>query len=385
MAQSVPIRSSEFRRVEVSWFVPLCNDDYEYLGVPDSRLKSNFKNTSEIVTLADRLGFNNILCPSSYQVGQDTLVFAAALAQQTQQIQLLVAIRCGELHPAMLARSIATLDHLLKGRFTINIISSDLPGETLESSLRYQKSREVIQILKQGWNQEKIQFSGQFYQLDLSTDPVKPYQQNGGPLLYFGGLSEEARELCAQECDVYLMWPDTEENLAQLMKDVSERAQKYGRKIDFGLRVHLIVRPTEAEAESYAQSLISHLDESQGNSIRNRALDSCSQGVLRQSEIRRISDKKGYVEPLLWTGIGKARSGCGCALVGNPDQILAKLNRYIDMGMRSFIFSGYPHFQECENIARIILPHLETGSLPKFQKRVPNTEPTTPLGKGTRL
>lgn len=385
MSQSVSIRSSEFRMVEVSWFAPLCNDDYRYLGVPDTKFKSNFKNTSEIILTADRLGFNNILCPSSYQVGQDPLIFASAVAKQTKHINLLVAIRCGELHPAMLARSIATLDHLLEGRFTINIISSDLPGETLDSRLRYKKSEEVIQILKQGWNQERIVFSGDFYQLDLPSDPVKPYQQKGGPLLYLGGLSEEARELCAKECDVYLMWPDTEENIANLMKDVSERAQNYGRKLDFGLRVHLILRETEAEANSYAQSLLSYLDASQGESIRNRALDSLSHGVLRQNEIRKKSDTNGYAEPLLWTGIGRARSGCGCALVGHPDQILSKLNRYIDLGVRSFIFSSYPHLRECENIAKNLLPYLETGSLPKLQKRVPDTEPNTPLGKGIRL
>ena len=183
---------------EISWFAPICNGDDEYLGDHDPNFKSSWENTSKIVLKADKLGFRNILCPSSYQVGQDTMTFASAIAPLTQRINLLTAIRCGEIHPPMLARSIATLDHILKGRLTLNIISSDLPGSSISSELRYQRSSEVIQILKQGWNQEYIDFKGEFYNINLPSDPVKPYQQNGGPLLYFGGYSPSGVELCAK-------------------------------------------------------------------------------------------------------------------------------------------------------------------------------------------
>ena len=154
---------------------------------------------------ADRLGYRNVLCPSSYQVGQDTLSFVAGMAPLTGRINFLAAIRSGEVHPPMLARAIATLDHMLKGRLTLNIISSDLPGTKLDSALRYARSREVIEILRQSWTQEHIDFEGEFYQLDLPTLPVRPYQQNGGPLLYFGGYSPDGVDLCAEHCDVYLM------------------------------------------------------------------------------------------------------------------------------------------------------------------------------------
>ena len=149
---------------------------------------------SNILKTADSLGYDNILLPSSYQVGQNVLGFAAAASQITEQINLLAAIRMGEYHPPMLARYISTLDHMLKGRLTINIISSDLPGERLSGEKRYQRSAEVIQILKQAWTQEEIDFEGEFYKFKLSTEPVQPYQKNGGPLLYFGGISPDARE-----------------------------------------------------------------------------------------------------------------------------------------------------------------------------------------------
>ena len=157
----VPVHSQELNSAEVAWFAPLCSDDYRHLGVPEGDLRSSWENTSAIAKRADELGFRNILCPSSYQVGQDTLSFVAAMAPLTKQMNLLGAIRCGEMQPIMLARTVATLDHMLKGRLTLNVISSDFPGETASNEYRYQRSREVVEILKQAWTQNEINYEGQ--------------------------------------------------------------------------------------------------------------------------------------------------------------------------------------------------------------------------------
>jgi len=384
MISSPPIRTTD-PAVEVAWFSALCSDDYEFLGVPDGRLRSSFEHCADIVTTADRLGYQNILMPSSFIAGQEPLVFAGATAVLTQQIQHLVAVRMGEIHPPMLARHLSTLDHLLKGRLTVNIISSDLPGQSESSEDRYARSDEVIQILKQAWTRDRIEFQGRYYNLSIpTTEPVRTYQQNGGPLLYFGGISEPAKDLCAKHCDVFLMWPETEERLAATMAELSERAASYGRKIDFGLRIHMIVRETEAEARSDAQRLVSKLDAKIGAEIKARAQDSKSAGVLRQDELRAQS-KDDYIEERVWSGIGRARSGCGSALVGSPEQIHEKLQRYIAMGMRAFILSGYPHKAECELFARHVLPSLDTCKLPVVQGRVPAIEPATPLTTGPRV
>lgn len=376
--------SAKIDGAEISWFAPLCDGDDDFLGNRNPLYKSSWENTSTIVSTADELGFKNVLCPSSYQVGQDPISFAAGMATITKQINFLVAIRCGELHPPMLARTIASLDHMLKGRLTINIISSDLPGMKLSSKERYARSREVIQILKQSWTQDQIKFKGKYYQLDLNTRPVQPYQQNGGPLLYFGGYSPDGVDLCAEFCDVYLMWPETEFKLKNLMDVMTLKAASYKRTVKFGLRVHVIVRETEKEARDYADSLISKLDIKMGTDIRNRAQDSTSLGVARQSQLREEADEKYYVEPNLWTGIGLARSGCGAAIVGNPDQVVAKIEHYIEMGINSFIFSGYPHQKECELFAKLVLPRLKTVSLPEVFGRMPKNIPNSPLAKGPR-
>jgi len=384
MAKEIQIRSKEVQGAEVSWFAPICDGDDRYLGERSMQYKSNWENTSNILLTADKLGFRNILCPSSYQVGQDTLPFVAAVSPLTKNINILAAVRCGEVHPPMLARTLATIDHILKGRLTINIISSNLPGEELSSEDRYQRSREVIEVLKQAWTQEEIDVKGQFYNFKLSADPVKPYQ-NGGPLLYFGGYSPNAVDLCAEHCDVYLMWPETEGNLRTHMENMSEKAAEYDRKVDFGLRVHVVVRETEEEAREYADSIISKLDSEVGKEIRERSLDAKSYGVSKQKEMRDKATDEGYIEPNLWTGIGKGRSGCGAALVGNPDQIVEKLNRYMDMGIRAFIFSGYPHIEECKHFAELVLPRIKTFSMPEAQGRVSEEEPLSPLAAGIRV
>jgi alkanesulfonate monooxygenase len=384
MCEPIKIRSRKAQGAEVSWFAPICDGDDRYLGERDMKYKSNWENTSNILLAADQLGFRNILCPSSYQVGQDTLTFVSSVSPLTKNINILAAVRCGEIHPPMLARSLSTIDHILEGRFTVNIISSDLPGEDLPSEDRYQRSREVIEILKQAWTQEEIDFKGQFYKFKLPTNPVKPYQ-NGGPLLYFGGYSPQAVDLCAEHCDVYLMWPETEVNLRDLMENMSQKAAKYNRKVDFGLRAHVVVRKTEEEAREYAESIISKLDLEAGQELKERALDAKSYGVSRQEQMRGQSSRDGYVEPHLWTGIGKARSGCGAALVGNPDQIVEKLNRYMDMGIRSFILSGYPHLDECNRFADLVLPRLKTFSMPHLQGKIKKETPLTPLANGIRI
>jgi len=364
--------------VEVAWFSALCSDDYEFLGIPDGELRSSFAHCSSLVQLADRIGYQNILLPSSWQVGQEPLPFAAAAGKMTNQINQLVAVRMGEIHPPMLARHVSTLDHLLQGRLTVNIISSDLPGTQMESAARYRRSREALEIMKQCWAESAVHYEGEFYTIDLDwNDPARPYQQNGGPLLYFGGISPDAVQLCADHCDVFLMWPETEEKLSESMHKVASLAAQSNRVIDYGLRIHVVVRETEAEARDAADRLLSRLDADKGAAIKARAQDNLSAGVLRQDALRDESDDD-YIEAFVWSGIGRARSGCGSAIVGDPDQVYAKIQRYIAMGMRAFVFSGYPHHDECELFGKYVLPRLDTCKLNETQGRK-ISNPATPL------
>jgi alkanesulfonate monooxygenase len=346
------------RPLEVAWFSALCDDDFEFLGQPDPSLQSSFDHCRTIAQTADKLGYDNLLLPSGYQLGIDNVAFAGGIAPLLKQIKLLLAIRCGEFWPPQIARQVATLDQMLGGRLTVNIISSDLPGETLPAGPRYDRTVEVMNILRTLLNGQPLDHQGEFYKLTLEPPRVRTVSGRCPPL-YFGGLSTEAREAAAKAADVYLMWPDTLDGIAAIIGDLRKRAGNHGRSLRFGYRVHVVVRETEAEARAAADRLLSKLDADTGAAIRAKSLDSQSYGVRRQAELREAaSTQDGYIEENLWTGIGRARSGCGAAIVGDPDQVLAKLKAYHALGLEAFVLSGYPHAAECDLFGRHVLPHL---------------------------
>ena len=348
--------------IEISWFGALCDDDYEQLGVPNADLLSSWHHCSDIATTVDRLGFDNILLPSGYELGIDTISFASSIAPRIEHMKMLTAVRVGENWVPQLARQLATLNQVLNGRLAINIISSEMPGESLDGPARYRRTTETMRALRTLLNGDRLDVDGEFVSLHLDAPRICKAMAPS-PAFYFGGLSDEARETAAMDADVYLMWPDTEEEISRIIDDMRTRASRHNRTLKFGYRVHIVVRDTEEEARQAAAHLISAVDSATGDAIRSRSLDSTSVGVKRQAELRDASSKDGFIEPNLWTGIGKARSGCGAAIVGTPQQVIEKIRRYQELGIEAFIFSGYPHIAEAEKFAELVLPHVTHGPL----------------------
>jgi alkanesulfonate monooxygenase len=239
----------------------------------------------------------------------------------------------------------------------VNIISSELPGETLAGGPRYTRTLEYMRALRTLLDGQSLHTDGEWISLHLDPPRVRT-TSNACPPLYFGGLSEEARQVAAEAADVYLMWPDTIDGVRDIVDDMRRRAAAHSRTLRFGYRVHVVVRPTEAEARAAAQHLVSALDPEVGDAIRARSLDSHSTGVRAQASLRDSSDEDGFVEPHLWTGIGRARSGCGAAIVGDPHQVASKIRQYRELGIDTFILSGYPHLEECERFASLVMPLL---------------------------
>ena len=350
------------RPVEVAWFGALCDDDYEFLGVPEDHRVSSWTHCSDIVRAADRNGFDNVLLPSGYGLGIDSTAFAAAIATHTDNIHLLLAVRTGEMWLPQLARQLASIDQFANGRLTINIISSDMPGETLASGPRYQRTCEWMRGLRSLLSGEALEMQGDF--IDLSVTPPRAATLNGQcPPLYFGGFSEDAKDVAASEADVFLTWPDTVASVSSTVEEMQNRAAAYDRELICGLRTHVIVRETEGDARAAADRLISRLDDEAGAAIRGKSLDSASVGVQRQAALRESATDDGYAEDHLWTGIGRARSGAGAAIVGDPDQVLAKLQAYEEAGIEAFILSGYPHREECDLFAEHVLPRMNHSAL----------------------
>ena len=345
---------------EVAWFAALCDDDYEFLGVADPALQSSWGHCRDIVLRAEANGFDNVLLPSGYALGMDATAFAAAIAVETSRIKLLLAVRLGELVVPQLARQIATLQQIAGGRLVINAISSDVPGETLSSEARYQRTTESLAVLRTLLRGERADFDGKYVTAHVDA-PRIAVDHPHNPVVYFGGLSEAARQCAAESCDVYLMWPDRTERMRAVIREMDDRAAAFGRTLRYGWRSHVIVRDTEAQARAAATRLLSRLDAQDGAAIRAKSLDSQSAGVARQSELRESADDDGYLEPHLWTGVGRARSGAGIAIVGDPAQVSGKLLELRDAGIDTFILSGYPHLDECDLVAHHVLPKLRSA------------------------
>lgn len=346
--------------LEISWFAPSCWGDTARLGVGDPERRATFDYNAKVVGLADRLGFKNVLIPSSFVPGMDPWTLAAALGPSTTSTRLLPAVRVGEFDPPMFARAAKSLQQIMGGRLTINIISSDLAGETMASADRYRRTSEAMALLRAFWTSDHVQHDGEFWQYDLATDATRTRTP---PPMYFGGTSPEARDAAAAHADCYLMWIEPIASTAELVADMRRRAEAHGRTLRFGLRTHVIVRDTENEARQAAADLVRELDPAIGKALKESSHDHQSEGVRRQDAMRAAAGGDGFVEAALWTGIGVARSGVGAAITGSVDQVEAKLRAYADLGIDAFILSGYPLDDEAERVAELLLPRFDLGYL----------------------
>ena len=346
--------------LELAWFAPSCVGDTARLGVDDPNRRATFEYNRRVVTIAERAGFDNVLIPSSFVPGMDPWTLATALAPSLTSIGLLPALRVGEFDPPMFARAAKNLQHLLDGRLTVNIISSELTGETLGTVERYRRTGEAMQLLRSFWRDESVTHEGAHWRYEgLSTAPTRTRTP---PPMYFGGTSEAAREVAAEHADCYLMWIEGVDAIAGLVGEMRHRAAAHGRTLRFGLRTHVIVRDTDDEARRAAADLVSELDPAIGRRLKEAAHDHASEGVRRQDALRAAAADDGFVEEALWTGIGVARSGVGAAITGSTERVVAKLRAYAALGIDAFILSGYPLDDEAERVGRTVLPALRAGT-----------------------
>jgi alkanesulfonate monooxygenase len=344
--------------MEIAWFAPSCVGDSARIGVLDRDRTASFEYNRRVVDIAERAGFDNVLIPSSYVPGLDPWTLAAALAPSLDTIGLLPAVRVGEFDPPMFARAAKNLQQILRGRLTINIISSERAGESMGSTERYRRTGEAMALLRSFWRDEHVRADGDTWSYDLNTGPTRT---RNPPPMYFGGTSEPARAVAAEHADCYLMWIEGVASIGDLVAEMRERASLHGRDLRFGLRTHVIVRESEDEARGAAADIISEVDPKSGRRLREASHDHRSEGVRRQDALRATAADDGFAEEALWTGIGVARSGVGAAITGSVDQVIAKLRAYAALGIDTFILSGYPLDEEAERMGALVLPRLRSG------------------------
>ena len=297
---------------------------------------------------------------------------ASSLIGATSRLKFLVAIRPGVSSPQFSARMAATFDRLSQGRLLVNVVTGGDPGELegdgvfVSHDERYAITADYLKIWRGilAASHEGAGYSHDGEKLVSKGGKVLyPPTQKPYPPLYFGGSSEAAHELAAEQLDVYLTWGEPPEAVARKIADVRERAARHGRSVKFGIRLHVIVRETEAAAWAAADELISHLSEDTVNAAQAAFARMDSEGQRRRAAWRQARRWPGRPLasgdcPNLWAGVGLVRGGAGTALVGDPQTVAARIQEYAELGIDTFIFSGYPHLEESYRFAELVFPLL---------------------------
>ncbi|MFH5182627.1 FMNH2-dependent alkanesulfonate monooxygenase [Paenibacillus sp. TAB 01] len=356
--------------MEVFWFIPT-HGDGRYLGTTEGARAVSFAYCKQIAQAVDELGFSGVLLPTGKSC-EDAWIVASTLVPVTEKLKFLVAVRPGLVSPTLAARMTATLDRFSKGRLLINVVTGGDPVELAGDGLflshddRYELTGDFLSVWRKELEGEEVDFEGNYLQVKggkvLYPTVQKPY-----PPLYFGGSSEAGLEVAAEHVDVYLTWGEPPAQVEAKINRMRRLAEAKGRKLRFGIRLHIIVRPTEEEAWQAADELIAHLDEKTIASAQQIFARMDSEGQRRMSELHKGDRSKLVISPNLWAGIGLVRGGAGTALVGDPDQIAARMREYEELGIETFILSGYPHLEEAYRTAELLFPKLNLGNAAQRQ------------------
>jgi len=374
-------------KISALWFLPTSGDG-RYLGSPDSARAGDFPYLKQIALAADTLGFEGVLIPTG-RACEDSWLLAAALAPFTERLKFLVAVRPGVLSPTQAARMTATLDRLSNGRVLINVVSGGDPQENRGDGLfwshaeRYQAVEEFLVVYKRILAGEAVTFTGEHIRVEDARLAFPPVQRPHPPL-YFGGSSEAAHGVASRTVDKYLSWGEPPKDVAAKFDDVRRRAEKAGREVTLGVRLHLIVRETNEAAWAAAHRLIEKLDDATIANAQSVFARMDSVGQRRMSELHGGRRDKLEVYPNLWAGVGLVRGGAGTALVGDPDTVAERIDEYRRIGADTFIFSGYPHLEEGFRVAELLLPRLPLKRAAGGSERVVNTGPFGEVLSGAR-
>jgi alkanesulfonate monooxygenase len=347
--------------VQVHWFLPTAGDGRQ-VASPDRPPDADY--LSQVARAADRVGFAGILTPTGVWC-EDAWIAVAALARETEHLRFIVAFRPGFVLPTVAAQMAATLQRVSRGRLLLNVVTGGDAaeqrsyGDFLSHDERYRRTAEFLTIVRASWRGAPFDFDGSHYRVEHNELRLPP---DPAPPIYFGGASPAAEIVAAEHADVYLMWGEPPAAVAPRVERVSRLAEKAGRSLRFGIRLHVIARDTEEEAWAEADRLLADMKPADIDAAQRRFAAMESEGQERMRRLHGGRTDALVISPNLWAGIGLVRGGAGTALVGSYDQVAERIAEYADLGLETFILSGYPHLEEAYRVGEELLPRLGVGS-----------------------
>lgn len=347
--------------MEIFWFIPT-NGDARYLNSTEGARPATYDYCKQIAQAVDNLGYTGVLIPTG-KTCEEGFIVATSLIGETKNLKYLVAVRPGLMSPSFAARLSATLDRFSNGRLLINVVAGgdpvELAGEGffLDHDERYRLTDEFLTIWRSLFTEDVVNFEGDHLKVEGGQLPY-PTVQKPYPPLYFGGSSAIAMEVAAKHIDAYLTWGEPPAQVAEKIKKMRALAEQQGHTIKFGIRLHVIVRRTEEEAWQAANDLIQYVDDETIQQAQKMFGRMDSEGQRRMAELHKGDRTKLEISPNLWAGVGLVRTGAGTALVGDADTVAARIKEYADLGIETFILSGYPHLEEAYNTAELLFPKL---------------------------
>jgi len=324
----------------------------------EQRTNWSLEYNQKLAQVAENAGFDYALSQIRFTAGygaeyqHESVSFSQALLQSTKKLKVLAAILPGPWHPVVVAKQLATVDHISNGRIAINVVSGWFRGEFyaigepwLEHDERYRRSEEFIRVLRGIWTQDNFSFSGDFYRLHNYTLQPKPVQVPH-PEIFQGGSSRAARDMAARVSDWYFTNGNTVEGIKAQVDDIRAKAAAEGRSVKIGVNAFIIARDTEAEAKAVLNEIIEKADPEAVNAFGHE---------VKQAG-KASPEGEGNWAKSTFEDLVQYNDGFKTNLIGTPEQIAERIVALKEIGV-DLVLSGFLHFiEEVEYFGQRVLP-----------------------------
>jgi alkanesulfonate monooxygenase len=357
--------------IRLHWFLPTQGDGRRLVeeqrpaGTAGGPRAASLGYLTQVALAAEEMGFEGALTPTGLWC-EDAWVTTAMLSQRTERLKFMIAFRPGLVSPTLAAQMAATFQRQSAGRLLLNVVTGGdgeeqrALGDHLDKDARYERTCEFLAIVRELWRGERVDLDGA--RLSVSGAQLEQLPAPAPPI-YFGGSSPAALDVAARHVDVYLSWGEPPSLLGGKLRAVEALADRRGRRLRLGIRLHVVSRDRAEDAWREAERLLDGIPAETIAQIQARLRRSESEGQRRMMSLHNGSASELEVAPNLWAGVGLARGGAGTALVGSHEEVADRIAEYAALGISEFVLSGYPHLEEAYWFGEGVLPLLRGRGL----------------------